>query len=161
MLGIQKQAFLGMEGRKDRMGEIKMETMTIKQAFEIMVLFLEEYYQHTHSGDVGSLLSDLDVHVWGDDATGDPAAWGDWMGCVQKVLMPDSPTTQELLRILISNEQNHLGVDVSGNDWYAQGLPDGSQLWANVRNGEMKYAGIRKIPRSFDPKVGLSSPRNP
>jgi hypothetical protein len=139
---------------------MKMEAMTIKQAFEVMSFFLEGYYRRTHSEDVGALLGDLDVHLWGGDTTGDPAAWSDWMACVQKVLMPDTPIIQEQLHSLI-NERNHLGTDSFGNDWYAQLLPDGKQLWANVRSSELQYAGIRDVPRSFDPKVGLSSPSNP
>ena len=138
-----------------------METLSIRQAFEVMALFLEEHYQRTHSDDVGALLGDLDMHLWGNGTTGDPAVWGDWMACVQKLLLPDSSITREHLHALIANPNNHLGRDLSGNDWYAQNLPDGTQLWANVRNSEIKYAGIREIPRSFDPIVGLSSPENP
>ncbi len=61
-----------------------MEKLTERQAFEVMALFLEGFYERTQSDDVGGLLSDL--LILEDDTTADPAAWQDWMECVQKVL---------------------------------------------------------------------------
>lgn len=58
--------------------------LTIKQAFEVMVLFLEEFYNRTQSDDVGGLLGDLILLE--DGSTADPAAWYDWVECVEKVL---------------------------------------------------------------------------
>jgi hypothetical protein len=60
-----------------------MEKLTERQAFEAMVLFLESFYERTNSDDVGGLLSDLLMSQ--DGTTADPAAWDDWMECVQKV----------------------------------------------------------------------------
>lgn len=57
--------------------------LTLKEAFVAMRLFLEEYYQRTSSDDVGSLLGDLDF--LDDGGTADPAAWEDWIECVEKV----------------------------------------------------------------------------
>lgn len=61
-----------------------MEKLTEKQAFKVMVLFLEGFYERTQSDEVGGLLSDLLMSE--DGTTADPAAWDDWMECVQKVL---------------------------------------------------------------------------
>ena len=58
--------------------------LTTKQAFEAMVLFLEEFYNRTQSDDVGGLLGDLILLE--DGSTADPAAWYDWVECVEKVL---------------------------------------------------------------------------
>jgi len=99
--------------------------------------------------------------MWLGNMTGDPAAWGDWMACVQKALLPDTPEMREMLYNLVSHKQNHQGWDTSGSDWYAQILPDGKQLWANMWHGKVRYAGIRTVPRAFDPEKGLSSPSNP
>ncbi|HZS77310.1 MAG TPA: hypothetical protein VFA41_11910 [Ktedonobacteraceae bacterium] len=68
-----------------------MEKLTIRQAYDAMILFLENYYQQTNSDDVGALLGDLSMEIWADGSSGDPAAWDDWLECVQKVLIPDSP----------------------------------------------------------------------
>jgi len=128
-----------------------METLTIRQAFDAMVHFLERQYALDKSDEIGTLLSSLSLQIWADDTTADPAAWEDWMESVQKVLMPDTPENRRLLEMLVSNRGNHLGTDMYGNEWYAEMLPDGRQVWAKVRNGEIKYGGIRRTPKSFDP----------
>lgn len=61
-----------------------MDKLTEQQAFEAMVLFLENFYEHTKSDDVGGLLGDLILLE--DGSTADPAAWDDWMKCVSRVL---------------------------------------------------------------------------
>lgn len=58
--------------------------LTRKQAFEAMVIFLEEFYNRTQSDDVGALLGQLILLE--DGSTADPAAWYDWIECVEKVL---------------------------------------------------------------------------
>ena len=138
-----------------------METLTIRQAFDAMVHFLERQYALDKSDDIGTLLGSLSLQIWADDTTADPAAWDDWMESVQKVLMPDTPENRRLLEMLVSNRGNQLGTDMYGYEWYAEMLPDGRQVWAKVRNGEIKYGGIRRTPKSFDPKKGLSSPNDP
>jgi len=100
------------------------------------------------------------MQIWGD-TTADPATWEDWMTCVQKVLMPDIPENQRMLEQLVSKQENYLGTDSWHDDWYAEILPDGRQLWAKVRNTHIQYGGIRQIPKAFDPKMGLSSPNDP
>lgn len=57
--------------------------LTINEAFESMVKFLEMYYERTSSDDVGSLLGD--IIILNDGYTADPASWDDWMECVYKV----------------------------------------------------------------------------
>jgi hypothetical protein len=69
-----------------------LEKLTEKQAFEAMVLFLEGFYQRTQSDEVGGLLSDLLMAERG--TTADPAAWQDWMNCVQKVLTAKQPASK-------------------------------------------------------------------
>jgi hypothetical protein len=60
-----------------------MENLTERQAFEAMVLFLEEVYARTESDDIAGLLSDLMITA--DNQTADPAAWQDWLACLRKV----------------------------------------------------------------------------
>lgn len=59
--------------------------LTDLQAFYAMRFFLEKYYEETHSDDVGSLLSELQFFEK-ERETADPAAWGEWMECINKVL---------------------------------------------------------------------------
>lgn len=133
------------------------ETLTIQQAFAAMVFFLEDYYQRTQSDEVAVLLGSLNMNLWADHMTGDPAAWDDWIASVQKVLLPDTPANRQRLQDLISYQENYQGTDTNGNQWYAQILPDGKQFWAKVRNGDLKYGGMRQTPQAFHPKKGLSS----
>ena len=49
-----------------------------------MQLFLERYYENTHSDDVGALLGGMSVLR--DGGTADPAAWEDWIEAVRQAL---------------------------------------------------------------------------
>jgi len=48
-----------------------------------MLCFLDNYYQLTQSADIGSLLGGLVLIE--DNRTRDPAAWDDWMKCIDKM----------------------------------------------------------------------------
>ena len=135
-----------------------METLTIRQAYDAMYLLLEDYFRMTKSDDIALLLSILTII---GDRTSDPAGWHDWMKCVQQVLWPDTPEHRQMLEELVSNQANYLGTDSFGSDWYARLFSDGAQIWAQVRNGEIKYGGIRNHPKPFDAKTGLTSPNSP
>lgn len=58
--------------------------LTALEAFYAMQKFLENYYERTHSDDVGSLLGDM--QLTSGNETFDPAAWDDWVACVNAVL---------------------------------------------------------------------------
>lgn len=61
-----------------------MKNLTTLQAFNAMREFLENYYKKTFSDDIGSLLGDLQLLQ--DGKTADPAAWQDWIECINKTL---------------------------------------------------------------------------
>jgi hypothetical protein len=67
-----------------------MEKLTEHQAFAAMVMFLEQFYERTDSDDIGGLLSDLVINA--DSQTADPAAWQDWLNCIQQVTSAKSPS---------------------------------------------------------------------
>lgn len=48
-------------------------------------MFLENYYEQTDSDDVRSLLGNISLDIWKDGSTGDPAAWSEWIECIEKV----------------------------------------------------------------------------
>ena len=64
-----------------------MKELRPDQAFNVMRLFLEAYFERTESDDVGSLLGDLQILE--DGKSSDPAAWEEWLACVQRVLSED------------------------------------------------------------------------
>ena len=61
-----------------------MKSLSTDQAFEAMVSFLEQHFERTKSDDIGSLLGDL--RILEDGTTADPAAWVEWLRCVEKAV---------------------------------------------------------------------------
>jgi len=142
-----------------------MEHLTIRQAYDAMRLFLEDYNQIIKSDVLGDLLEYLDL-AWLDPSTGerwpaDPAMWDQWMACVQEILFPDTTEHRQMLEDLVSDKANYLGTDVWKSEWYAKILENGQQLWAMVRDNTIQYGGIREKPKFFNSEGGLSSPNDP
>lgn len=50
--------------------------MSIDEAYVAMYLFLRQFYNETHSDDVGALLGEMDLVS--PRTTMDPAAWDSW-----------------------------------------------------------------------------------
>lgn len=48
--------------------------------------FLELYYSHTKSDDVGDILSATQLSIWEDGGTADPACWREWLQCIDKII---------------------------------------------------------------------------
>ena len=68
--------------------------LTKRQAFDAMFCFLDGFFSRTNSDDVGALLGDLlydFVNEAGDPETHDPAAWDDWLKCVNEVMADPQP----------------------------------------------------------------------
>ena len=57
-----------------------MAALTPRQAFDAMRDFLERHQRRTGSDDIASLLGDLQMLA--DDLTADPAAYSEWIDCV-------------------------------------------------------------------------------
>lgn len=60
-----------------------MTVLSVLDAYRAMQLFLEDYHRFTGSDDVGALLGGLQLLA--DGSSADPAAWSDWLNCVQRV----------------------------------------------------------------------------
>ena len=61
------------------------ETLTFKEAYKAMFIFVREYYYRTGRPDsIGNLLSDTQLLESGIPA--DPASWQDWLDAVNKVI---------------------------------------------------------------------------
>ena len=73
--------------------------------------------------------------------------------------LPNTPENKLFLLNLVNNPRNHLGPDSRGNQWYAQTLPNGTQLWASVRNGIVRNGGLNVAPKPYNPATGLSKER--
>jgi hypothetical protein len=70
--------------------------------------------------------------------------------------LTDTPANRQLLIDTASNPANCLGTDRFGNTWYAVTRPDGTQVWVQVRDGQIINGGVNQPPRAFNPETGLS-----
>jgi hypothetical protein len=75
--------------------------------------------------------------------------------------LPDTPANRQLLIDTASKPANKIGTDKFGNEWFAATRADGSQLWVQVRNGQIRNAGLNQTPKPFHPDTGLSAPQPP
>ena len=95
-----------------------MATLSEKQAYAAMILFLDRYNRDTKSrGEIGSIISGM--HFVGETETFDPAYWEEWLEDVDKVLSA-SATEEEWERF----EEEHLA--------YILTAPDGTRLRARA-----------------------------
>jgi hypothetical protein len=75
--------------------------------------------------------------------------------------LPDTPANRRLLQALAADESARLGTDRFGNMWSARLNPDGTQLWVQVRHGEVINGGLNQVPRNYNSQMGLSAPAKP
>ncbi|MFQ5400500.1 MAG: hypothetical protein ACE5E7_12990 [Anaerolineae bacterium] len=78
------------------------KTLTLKQAYKAMFVFVKNYYNRKGKTDeLGILLGDIqllsylldDPEKEGDETslyTADPASWGDWLEAVETVLQEEN-----------------------------------------------------------------------
>jgi hypothetical protein len=60
-----------------------MVTLSPKQAYAAMLMYLVDYYERGKSEEVAMMLAGM--HFLADGETADPAAWVDWLIAVEKV----------------------------------------------------------------------------
>jgi hypothetical protein len=75
--------------------------------------------------------------------------------------LPDTPANRRLLQELAADASARLGTDRFGNTWFARLNPDGTQLWVQVRHGEVFNGGLNQVPRNYNSEMGLSAPARP
>lgn len=61
-------------------------------------------------------------------------------------LTENTPENQQLLKDVADNPDNYAGTDQYGKAEYVETLPDGSQVWVYVYNGEIMDGGVNAIP---------------
>ena len=59
------------------------ETLTVEQAYRVMLAFLEREVDLTESSDLADLLAGYKLN--GDGRANDPALWDEWMEAVGRV----------------------------------------------------------------------------
>lgn len=74
--------------------------------------------------------------------------------------VPDTPENRDLFLRVCNDEKNYLGTDRYGKRWYAEILPDGSQVWVCTRDGIIQNCGINDVVRGWVEGEGLNQPKN-
>jgi hypothetical protein len=69
--------------KRENMKNIEKK-LTVSEAYDAMIDYLDKYYNRTHSDDIGSLLTGMLLLANGESA--DSAALEDWNKSVDKIL---------------------------------------------------------------------------
>jgi filamentous hemagglutinin len=75
--------------------------------------------------------------------------------------LSDTPQNRQLLVDMANDKTALLGTDEHGNAWYGRKLPDGTQIWAQVRGNVIINGGLNQMEKTFNPVTGLSAPEVP
>jgi Tfp pilus assembly protein PilE len=67
----------------------------------------------------------------------------------------NTPKARKIIEDIVADKNNYNGLDKYGTKWYSKIISDGQQVWAGVRDGKIRYAGINKIPWPKDRVTGL------
>lgn len=67
----------------------------------------------------------------------------------------DTVNNRQQLINTAMDEKNYLGMDKWGNDWYAKSMPNGQQIWVQIRKGEIINGGINSSSRRWYRSTGL------
>ena len=69
----------------------------------------------------------------------------------------DTPENRKIIEDMVNNRNNRLGhASKYEKDVYAKITSEGKQIWAEVRNGQIRHAGINEVPKTFNSITGLS-----
>lgn len=75
--------------------------------------------------------------------------------------VPDSPEIRNLIELMVKDVDNFLVTDKRNKLWFAKILKDGTQAWAEVRDGVIRNCRINKVPREANNETGLSAFKAP
>jgi hypothetical protein len=67
----------------------------------------------------------------------------------------DNIENRERIRNLVKNPTKFFGDDNHNNWWYAEILPDGTQLWGETRGDKITNCGLNKIPKPYNKNSGF------
>lgn len=71
--------------------------------------------------------------------------------------LPNTLQNQQMILRVANNNENYIGTDKYGNNWYAQIQSDGSQIWARVNGDVINNAGKNETPRIWNGESGLNN----
>lgn len=65
----------------------------------------------------------------------------------------DTLEARRLIEEVANNKNNYKGTSMHGVDIYLSELPDGTQIWSQVKNGRIINAGINNVFAQFDSTI--------
>lgn len=68
----------------------------------------------------------------------------------------DTIAARQVLLRVANDAAKRLGVDRFGTIWAAETMPDGAQVWVQIRNDLITNGGVNTTHRVFDVLAGLS-----
>lgn len=75
--------------------------------------------------------------------------------------LPDTPENRQAIESVSNDTSLILGTDGFGNTWAGKILPDGTQVWVQMRDGKITNAGRNIAPREYNPVTGLAASERP
>ena len=69
----------------------------------------------------------------------------------------DTLAARRVLLRVANDPTKRLGVDRFKAVWAAETMPDGTQIWVQIRDGRITNDGVNRTPRVFNISTGLSS----
>ena len=76
--------------------------------------------------------------------------------------LPDTPMHRQMILDVASDPNNYFAkIDNRGNLWCEKILDNGSQIWVQIRNGQIRNAGVNSTPVKWHPDTGLAKPIRP
>src|SRR6266446_1292448 len=87
----------------------KEKTLTLDEAYDAMVDYLEKYYEKTKSDDIGLLVGDM--MLFDDGISADPASLDDWNQSVCKV---KNQKIQNIQKLSIQEAYDAMIDDLAG-----------------------------------------------
>jgi len=73
--------------------------------------------------------------------------------------LPFTPENYALLKNLVEDAKNYLGLDMYGKQWFGKTLENGTQLWAYAQNGKVISGGLNETMVPYCPINGLIKPK--
>ena len=76
--------------------------------------------------------------------------------------LPNTPENKKVIMDLVKDPENFVGDALRwGHSWYGKTLPNGQQLWAEVRGDKIINCGRNEEPKEYDPETGYSANKKP
>jgi deoxyadenosine/deoxycytidine kinase len=108
--------------------------LTPLQAFQVMTAFLDMYYRYSRSDQIGALLGAMDMNIFNNNQTADPAIWEDWIECLnnnnEPTIFESFQAAKKFVEMRYSLEPDHAVISlIHGMYVDANGAVENPVFW--------------------------------